>query len=155
MTCHYENRKRPGNCTCEVDEGAGEDDHWKSCPECRVLVEDYPLGTGRCDGVPPGEFGNTYRAYVKPPELKMEPPNENEICEIGAHLRDGGLRVSNHEVGTILTLFISIRNKPKIGEVAKRAIRCFQGCTLTSADADEIVKELSYVAHGWSYVKSV
>ena len=149
MTYHYENRKRPGNCTCSVDEGAGDADHYESCPQCRVRVEDAPLDTGRDDGVPPTKLGNTYKAYVKPLALKIEPPNENEICEIGAHLRDGGLRVSNSDVGTILARFFASRNKPEIGEAAKRAIRCFQGCTLTPEEADEIVKELGYVAHGW------
>ena len=132
MSYHYENRPRSGNCTCSVGEGAGDDDHWKSCPQCRVCVEDAPLDTG-----------------------KMAFPNENEICEIGAHLRDGGLRVSNSDVGTILAHFVAIRNRPEIGEAAKNAIRCLQGCTLTPADADEIVKELGYVAHGWTGLRSV
>jgi hypothetical protein len=56
----------------------------------------------------------TRKAHVKPLALKIEPPNENEICEIGAHLRDGGLRVSNSDVGTIIAHFFAIRNKPEI-----------------------------------------
>jgi hypothetical protein len=38
----------------------------------------------------------------------------------------------------------------EISPAAKRAIECFHGCTLTPEDADAVVKELGYVAHGWS-----
>ena len=88
-------------------------------------------------------------------EKSLALPNENEICEIGAHLRDGGLRVSNSDVGTILARFVAIRNKPEISQAAKRAVQCLQGCTLTPTDADFIVKEVGYVAHGWDGMKSV
>ena len=124
MSKHYENRRRTGNCTCSVEEGAGTSDHWESCPECRVLVEDNSLAL----------------------------PHEIEICEIGAYLRDSGERISNAQVGNILTHFVTIRNRPEISQAAKRAIQCFHGCTLTSADANAIVKELGYVTHGWERV---
>lgn len=151
---HYVQRKRPGNCTCSVDEGAGTSNHWESCSECRVLVEDNSLDVGTAYGVDPTKLGNMFEREMnwkyacKKNSLTL--PDENEICEIGAHLRDGGLRVSNADVGTILAHFIAIRNKPEISQAAKRAIECLQGCTLTPADADEIVKELGYVTHGWT-----
>lgn len=86
-------------------------------------------------------------------EKTLALPNENEICEVGAMIRDAGLRISNSDVSIILSKFVYMRNQPEICTAAKKAVQCFQACTLTPADADFIVKELGYVAHGWTVLK--
>ena len=79
----------------------------------------------------------------------LDYPNDNEIREIGERIRDCGYKVSNADIGAILSHFVGIRRKPELSIAARRAIDCFKGCTLTPEDADAIVQELGYVAHGW------
>jgi hypothetical protein len=40
--------------------------------------------------------------------------------------------------------------EPEVGQAARRIIDGMRGCTLTPADADAIVEEVSRVSHGWS-----
>ena len=96
--------------------------------------------------------------------------SENDICEIGAVLRDRKLLISNFEVGEILrkartnqiegipdalTANYSGADKstafytPKNNAMAWRIIQSLHGCTLSPQDADAIVEELSHVTHRW------
>ena len=67
----------------------------------------------------------------------MENPNENEICEIGAHLRDSGVQISNADVGRMLFEFVSGRNRPE-PPMPGQVIRAFMGITLTQKQADKV-----------------
>ena len=39
--------------------------------------------------------------------------------------------------------------EPEVGQAAKRVMENMMGCTFTPAEADAILRELSFVAHGW------
>jgi hypothetical protein len=40
--------------------------------------------------------------------------------------------------------------EPEVGQAAKRVMQNMMGCTFTPAEADAILKQLGYAAHGWS-----
>lgn len=82
-------------------------------------------------------------------KMIKDDPYQNDRFYRSETLNENAVRSGfNKALTEVRSMFIS--PEVVLSPVAKRMIKSMRGVTLTPADADAIVKELSYVAHGWN-----